>query len=355
MSKIQVKKICQFCGKEFIAHKLTTMFCSHQCAQRSYKVRKREQKLEKVLQKENQPPIANTTLKKEYLSCEDVADLMGVSSTTVYRYCITGKIKCIKMNRKIFIRKLDIDALFQVDVPYQVKRIEAKPVTEYYTIDEIVKKYSVSKDTIFKYAASKNIPRIKQGNRTLLSKTHIDRRFSLHTPDPSITEWYSTDEICEKFEMPLQSVYSCVSNHVIPRMKSKGKCYYSKKHIDEVLASRVASSEITEWYTMDDIQKIYGLDPRYVSGLIYKNPVPKIRRGSKGYYSKTHFDQLMREKFPRPEYYSVEEVTTKYGITRDAIYQYIKRYNITTIKEGRSIKIAKLEIDKILSNTQKVE
>ena len=33
------------------------------------------------------------------------------------------------MNRKIFIRKLDIDALFQVDVPYQVKRIEAKPVT----------------------------------------------------------------------------------------------------------------------------------------------------------------------------------------------------------------------------------
>lgn len=102
MSKIQVKKICQFCGKEFIAHKLTTMFCSHQCAQQSYKVRKREQKLEKVLQKENQPPIANTTLKKEYLSCEDVADLMGVSSTTVYRYCITGKIKRIKINRKIF-------------------------------------------------------------------------------------------------------------------------------------------------------------------------------------------------------------------------------------------------------------
>ena len=33
------------------------------------------------------------------------------------------------MNRKIFIRKLDIDALFQVDVPYQVKRIEAKPIT----------------------------------------------------------------------------------------------------------------------------------------------------------------------------------------------------------------------------------
>ena len=138
MSKIVVKKVCQFCGKEFIAHKLNTMYCSHQCSQRSYKVRLREQKLEKVLQKENLPPVTSTTLKKEYLSCDDVADLMGVSSTTVYRYCITGKIKCIKMNRKIFIRKEDIDALFQTDMPYQVTRIQAKPITGYYAIEEIV-------------------------------------------------------------------------------------------------------------------------------------------------------------------------------------------------------------------------
>ena len=79
-----VKKVCQFCGKEFIAHKLNIMYCSHQCSQRSYKVRLREQKLEIILQKEHLPPVTSTTLKKEYLSCDDVADLMGVSSTTVY-------------------------------------------------------------------------------------------------------------------------------------------------------------------------------------------------------------------------------------------------------------------------------
>lgn len=353
MSKIVVKKVCQFCGKEFIAHKLNTMYCSHQCARQSYKSRLREQKLEKVLQKDNLPPVSTTTLKKEYLSCDDVADLMGVSSTTVYRYCITGKIKCIKMNRKIFIRKEDIDALFQVETPYQVRHIQAKPVTEYYTVNEIVKKYNVSKDTIFKYAASRNIPRIKQGNKTLFSKIHIDRRFSLYSPDPAISEWYSVDEICEKYEMSVHAVYSCASNYIVPRMKSKGKCYYSKKHIDEILANRATTAETAEWYSMEDINRIYGLDPRYVSGLIYKNPIPKIRRGNKGYYSKTHFDELMRNKFPQPEYCTVEEVTSKYGITRDALYQYIKRYNVSTIKEGRYIKILKHEIEKVLSNTQK--
>ena len=115
MSKIVVKKVCQFYGKEFIAHKLNTMYCSHQCSQRSYKVRLREQKLEKVLQKENLPPVTSTTLKKEYLSCDDVADLIGVSSTTVYRYCITGKNMCSNQNKKILIIYADISYLEQIE------------------------------------------------------------------------------------------------------------------------------------------------------------------------------------------------------------------------------------------------
>jgi hypothetical protein len=76
MSKIEVTKVCEFCGKKFTAHKMTTRFCSHQCSQRNYKTEKREQKLEKVLEGENLPSPSPTTLKKEYLSCEDVAELM---------------------------------------------------------------------------------------------------------------------------------------------------------------------------------------------------------------------------------------------------------------------------------------
>ena len=36
MSKIEVTKVCEFCGKKFTAHKMTTRFCSHQCSQRNY-------------------------------------------------------------------------------------------------------------------------------------------------------------------------------------------------------------------------------------------------------------------------------------------------------------------------------
>ena len=61
----------------------------------------------------------------------------------------------------------------------------------------------------------------------------------------------------------------------------------------------------------------------------------------------------MRKKFPQPEYYTVEEAISKYSISRDALYQYIKRYNIPTNKEGKYIKISKPELDGLMNSKQK--
>lgn len=350
-SMIQIKKVCEYCGKEFIAHKTVTRFCSHQCAQRNYKKQKREEKIEKVLEEQkhsntNQPTINS----REYLSCEDVADLMGISRTTVYRYCITGKMNCIRMNRKIFIRKSDIDLLFTDNEPYEVRPVEKRELTEFYTMKEITEKYKVSSSKVYNLVNAKRIPKILRGGATVYSKIHIDKHLSLYAGDPDIESWYSTDEIQEKYDMTLQSIYSMASDNVIPRKKENGRTYYSASHVDAIMAQRLPDITITEWYTMDDIKRIYGLEQRYVSGLIYKNPIPKIRRGNKGYYSKVHFDQLMAEKFPKPEYYTVEEAMDKYKVSRDSLYHFLRRNNIETIKEGRIIKIPKDKIDKVFEN-----
>ncbi len=41
---MEVKRICQWCGKPFIAQKTTTCYCSHQCSNLGYKERIRERK-----------------------------------------------------------------------------------------------------------------------------------------------------------------------------------------------------------------------------------------------------------------------------------------------------------------------
>jgi predicted nucleic acid-binding Zn ribbon protein len=42
-SNLRIKRICAWCGKEFIAQKTTTACCSKQCANALYKKRKRDE------------------------------------------------------------------------------------------------------------------------------------------------------------------------------------------------------------------------------------------------------------------------------------------------------------------------
>jgi len=45
-SNLELKRICQQCGKEFVAKKTSTKFCSFSCGQRNYKARQRMNKIE---------------------------------------------------------------------------------------------------------------------------------------------------------------------------------------------------------------------------------------------------------------------------------------------------------------------
>lgn len=39
-SNFRIKKICEWCGKEFEAQKVSTRFCSHRCANKSRKTKR---------------------------------------------------------------------------------------------------------------------------------------------------------------------------------------------------------------------------------------------------------------------------------------------------------------------------
>jgi len=45
-SNIRIKKVCQHCGKLFIAKTTVTQFCSDDCAKKNYKKRQRGDKIQ---------------------------------------------------------------------------------------------------------------------------------------------------------------------------------------------------------------------------------------------------------------------------------------------------------------------
>lgn len=118
-SIIEIRKICEFCGNEFIAKTTVTRFCGHTCASRSYKQRKKANKIGRAIEETNQQKILSLTelnleaiKQKEFLSIKEAHTLLGLSERTFYRLMKAGTIKAAKLGKRTIIKRTEIDKLF---------------------------------------------------------------------------------------------------------------------------------------------------------------------------------------------------------------------------------------------------
>ena len=287
-SKIDIQKKCEWCGDIFTAHKTTTAYCSHRCANLAYKDKVREKRIKEFQLKFYEE--AKPHSEKEFLTPTEVSAFLGVGRTSIYRYIRNGKIKAVRFDGKTLIRRSDIDKMFDyITVCENNKPKEKTPITDFYTTAEIKEKYNIQESWLYKIAKEHNIPRTFNRGKTYWSKKHIDSYIAKKAPDASITEWYSVAELQEKFGMTLSAIYTFVYKNVIPKRKEGKMVYYSKKHFD--ISKGIATPE-------------------------------------------------------EPQYYTIPEAMEKYNLTRDQLYHYVKYHNITRIKVGKYTKILRSELDK---------
>ena len=298
-SSIRITKICQWCGVEFEAQKVSTKYCSHRCANLAYKQAVRDKRVKQAeaetLSAKLEKPIENVK-DKDYLSFAQAGKLLGVSRQTVYNMVKVGNLKVSKISSRLsFIKRADIEAMLD-SKPYKTQHPkDAIPITDFYTTAEIKEKYNIQESWLYKVAKEHNIPRTFNRGKTYWSKKHIDSYFEKKAPDASITEWYSVAELQEKFGMTLSAIYTFVYKNVIPKRKEGKMVYYSKKHFD--IAKGLAEPE-------------------------------------------------------KPQYYTIPEAMEKFNLTRDQLYHYVKYHNITRIKVGKYTKISKPELDEFLAPPQ---
>lgn len=295
-SNIEIKKKCEWCDNDFIA-RTTTAYCSHRCANLAYKDRVRKERIatyQKELSiKEHNEPLKDLEL-REFFNPIEAAKLLGISRATIYRYLADEVIKSVQLKGKTLIRRKDIDTLFERSVAYN-KRLpkEKAPITEFYTTAEVKEKYNVVDSWIFVVAKRDNIPRTFNRGKTYWSKKHIDNYFSKKAANPEITEWYTVQEIQDKFDMTLAAIYTLASKNAIPKKKEGIMVWYSKKHFD--IAKGIAQPE-------------------------------------------------------EPQYYMVAEAMAKFNLTRDQLYHYAKYHNIPRVKVGKYVKISRPELDKLFGD-----
>lgn len=241
-AKEPIRKLCACCGKEFQASRQDTLYCSHDCNRKAYRETKRKEviTLTKTLVSKKKIEQAVVDLSnREYLSISEAARLLGWCKQSVYNYCHKGIIPAKRISqRTTLIRRKDIESLFDEIEPYEILTTgERKPIDDWYTLDDITEKYGLLRHRIRKIINAEEIPTKKDGTRTLIAKGKIDayfRKKGFDTTLSNLSEWITTPEIMETYNMTENSIRVFVSRYSIPKKRLNGKLYYSKQHIDKL-------------------------------------------------------------------------------------------------------------------------
>lgn len=289
-SSIPIRKVCEFCGKEFVAGKITTRFCSSTCNNRAYKQKLRRRLVSKA-EEESQRTKADF-MEKSILSIGEAATLMGITPRSVYNLIYSGKLKAAKLSsRMTLLRKSDIEAML-ASCPYTKHRKKpSSPITEFYTTEEIMEKYGVSMSCIYATAKTKKFPKLLHLGRTLWSKKHIDAHFGKKIHDSSITEWYTVEEIKEKFGMTTSAVYCFASSNAIPKKKEKCMVYYSKCHVDMLKGH---AKEQTIWLSTKEAMARHHLTRDQLYGICKRFNIPKKQEGRNVYIAQRELNGAMK-------------------------------------------------------------
>ncbi|MDR1755378.1 MAG: helix-turn-helix domain-containing protein [Culturomica sp.] len=236
-SNIEVERICQFCGNAFVAKTTVTKFCSHRCSSLAYKQKKRESKIENSnyetltqLNSAHDPILKG----REFLTPRNAALLLGIGRATMYCYLADNVVKCVRIGGKTFIRRRDIDALFDAAGAYEPKVEEQpEPITEFYTIKEIMEKFQCGETWAYRVIKEKNIPRVSRFGRTLYSKRHVDRSFKAKSK-PVTFEYYTTEEAIAKYDLTRDSLYHIIKKNNIPKIKAGRHIKIAAAELDKI-------------------------------------------------------------------------------------------------------------------------
>jgi predicted DNA-binding protein YlxM (UPF0122 family) len=169
-----------------------------------------------------------------------------VCRQTVYNLITSKKLKAVRLTSRItIIRRKDIDAMLDISKDYEIQeKKEVKPIVDFYTLDEILEKYNIKTSRVWQIIKSKNIPTTKFDRKTLISKNHIDKLLmnKLKPPETEITpdfEFYNVIEAMEKYDLSKNEVYSYCIYYKVERLRTGRYTKINKVQFDDIFKYHV--------------------------------------------------------------------------------------------------------------------
>lgn len=297
---MEIVKYCKYCGKEYIARRIRSMCCSKECNRKLYKQELKKKKIKAELETSDVENCASEvkSCPKEFLTPTEAAKLLGIGRATLYRYMMKGTIKALQLSRKTIIRRSDLEVLFDAAPAYKKhSRFSRKSDTkEYYTVREIKEKFHICKKAILARCDRLGIPKVYEGRNVFFNKNSVDLGFAELIEEIDLANYYTTEQIMAKYNMSRGNVIAYVSRNKIPRITRGRNVYYSKVHMD--MYKRKGEDIDINWYSYGEITEKYGISVDQISYYIRHCGLKTEKRGKFTMIFRSDFDQkVVKEKF----------------------------------------------------------
>ena len=266
------RKICQHCGKEFIACYQRTEYCSTRCAKLADKQRKRNERL-KETQLEVRERERLALLDKNWLTLSDAARLMQMSRTTLYKVIADHGIELKRFSaRTVRIARADLEKVTynRETQLYKTAKEQSDDLGRWMTREQVMEKYDVTYSWFYSVLKKRGIKSRIIGSLGFYDKEEMHRVFS-NIELEGITEWYTFEELRQTTGMRTESISDFCLTHKVPRMKKNGITYVSKKDWDNARGNNI---DRTRYYTVAEITEKYQMSSNHLFHLLKEHKVP---------------------------------------------------------------------------------
>ena len=367
--KMEIQKRCKYCGVQFIAHKMTTLYCSPSCNDKDYRKRIREGQISKYLEQEAATQQRVTELDgKAFLTPREAAKLLGIGKSSVYRELASGMIKAVQMKGKTLIRRKDIEAMFDKPAEYQPRTGKKHEDREYYTLRQIVEKFKCSRKAVWNRCEKFGIHKVYRGRNTFFDKALVDIHFAELLVEVNLADYYTVAQLMEKYSLSKQAVLSFVSRHDIPRITQGRVVYYSKLHVDTFKGERECMDP--NYYTYEEAMQKYGFSKDRVSYYVRTYNIPSQKQGRYTLIDREAFDKTIKERMETnslakelatrkkldktlkiPDgFINVKQIAEKYGVTEKSVQARTRENKIDKIVVGHLNYYNESDVDKLYNS-----
>lgn len=286
------RKICQHCGKEFIAYTSTTAYCSHRCSGLADKLRRRNDRL-KTTTREVRELQRQALLDKNFLTITDAARLMQISRTTLYRIIEINSIPLKRFtDRTVRIAREDLDNAASRPVESTSTAEKENILTNWMTKEQIMEEYGITLSWLYSTTKRLGIQPSIIGCKNFYDKAEIDKAFTKEDySDPE--KWYTFDQLREQTGMRTESICDFCNAHKIARERKNGTTYVSKRQWDNARGTNIDKDQ---YITMKEITDTYGLSRNHLYTIFKENGIGRVKFGNFVYFNREEVHTLLTNR-----------------------------------------------------------